>query len=282
MVIFLKKTFLPAVLLYAIFFAGCNIDFFGAFASTDLDERLEDKNNLKFILNNNWEKIDELPNEYSFVVTNDLHIEDGNAFSFNKLPDAVTAYNADAELPIKFVVVSGDITQYGAEKDIKKFIETAENMGVPCYPVIGNHDIYFGNWSVWRRLIGSTRYRIDSGNTSLFVLDSANSYFGKQQLDWLQSELLSANENVFVFTHSPLFVEGPVGMQQITDARERARIISILKDKCNMMFMGHSHKRVINKTGNVEYISIEDFKSFKTYCIVTVRNSGISYEFKNL
>ncbi len=225
------------------------------------------------------------PAEYSFVIVTDLHIEDGDMFGFDKLPDAITEYNAEAELPIAFAVALGDITQYGTEEDIKKFMEVAENLGkmdIPCYPVIGNHDIYFGNWPVWKGLIGSTRYRIDGGNTSLFILDSANSFFGKQQLDWLQSELLSAKKNVFVFTHSPLFVEGPVGMQQITDTRERARVISILNDKCDMMFMGHSHKRVINNTGNVEYVSIEDFKSFKTYCVVTVRSSGISYEFKKL
>lgn len=283
MVTFFKKTVLPLTMFFTLFITGCNVDLLGAFISTDIDERLKEQNNLHFIKKNAWENLDALPEEYSFLIVNDLHIENGNVFDFDKLPEMITAYNLNtAHPPIEFIVTVGDITQTGAEKDLRKFIEIAESMNVPCYPVIGNHDIYFGNWSQWKTLIGSTQYRIDGANTSLIMLDSANSFFGKQQLNWLQNELKTVNEHVFVFTHSSLFAKGPAEMQQITDMRERAHIISILKDTCDIMFMGHSHVRNINKIGNTHFVTVEDFKGKKTFCIVTVRNSGISYEFKNL
>jgi len=253
-------------------FVGCNNDFLGFFVSNDLDERLKEKDNLIFLKERDWTNLS-LGDSYSFIVLTDTHIENGKTFGLESLVNAITP-------DIKFAVILGDITQTGAEKDIDKFIEIADSLGIPCFPVIGNHDFYFGNWRFWRDKIGSTSYRINSDTATLFILDSANSFFGKEQLDWLERELKTAKGRIFVFTHSPLFVRGPFGMQQITDTRERARIISILRDKCDIMFMGHSHYRLLNEVGNVDYIVIEDFVSTNVYCLVTVTPDGITYEFK--
>jgi predicted phosphodiesterase len=288
--------FLSVFLLTLFFAISCNVDVFGAFSSSNLDERLAEKDNFKFLSGSartavtaDWTTLSSLPDEYSFVVVTDTHLEEGGSFGFDGLPGAIQAYNAvSSNLDIEFVVVLGDITQFGTEQDIRLFMSIAEdarNGGIPYYPVIGNHDFYFGNWPDWKGLIGSTSYRINAGtnnHTTLFVLDSANSFFGKQQLDWLQSELINTGGRIFVFTHSPLFVDGPIGMQQVTDTRERARVISILNNKCDIMFMGHMQKRRIDEINGVKYVAIEDFRSKNVYCIVTVRNSGISYRFEEL
>jgi hypothetical protein len=155
-------------------------------------------------------------------------------------------------------------------------------LGVPCYPVIGNHDIYFGNWPVWRDMIGSTRFRIDHRNTTLFILDSANAAFGAAQLNWLRNELPTAKNHVFVFTHTNLFVRTPGDIGQITDIRERVRIMSILKGRAEAMLMGHVHQRIIREAGGVNYITIEDFKDNSTYCRVHVSPGGMWYEFEKL
>lgn len=260
------------------FITGCNVDLAGLVASNDLDERLWEKDNLTFLRSNEW--LSPLfGSEYSFIVLTDTHLEDGNDHGFGKLAPVIKDDNT-----IKFVVVTGDLTQNGSAKDIDKFIEIARSFGVPCYPVIGNHDLYFGKWSVWKEKLGSTCYRINErrGALTLFVLDTANAFYGKQQLDWLEREIKSAQGHVFVFTHSNLFVDGPVEIQQTTDTRERARMVSILKNKCDSIFMGHVHKRIINTVGNVKYITIEDFMSNHTYCLVTVNDSGVTYQFKKL
>jgi len=277
--LFLSIFFLFSVLGFAV---SCNNDLLGLFASNDLDERLKERNNTRFLNARGWLS-PSLGNEYSFIVVADTHIEDGNAFGLEKLTSVITANNVRIEnTPIKFVVVLGDITQHGAAKDVDKFIEIADQLTVPCYPVIGNHDFYFGTWPVWRDRIGSTNYRINADTATLFILDSANSFFGKDQLDWLEREIRTATGRVFVFTHSPLFVTGPANMQQVTDTKERARIVSILRNKCDIMFMGHSHKHYYNETGNVKYVTIEDFVKNKTYCVVTVKPDGITYSFKKL
>ena len=212
--------------------------------------------------------------DFSFIVLADTHIKDKDSFGFEKLKTVIDESNGK----IKFVVVLGDITQNGEEDDLKEFLRIARSFGVPCYPVIGNHDIYFRNWDNWKNLIGSTSYKINGDTATLFILDSANAFFGKEQLDWLENELKSLKGRGFVFTHSNLFGY----YQQLTDTNERARIMSILQNKCDIMFMGHSHARLIREAGGVKYINIEDFKGNDTYVIVSVDNAGVSYEFAKL
>jgi predicted phosphodiesterase len=256
-------------------FTACSNDIIGLAVSSDLDDRLSAKDTFNFL---SYEDLNiSLPQSYSFLVLSDTHIEDGDAFGLEKMEAIIK----DPSNDIHFVVILGDITQYGAEHDILKFIEIAKSFEKPCYPVIGNHDVYFDNWPVWRTNIGSTHYKVNGTGTTFFVLDSANTFYGKKQLDWLENELkeVDKNDHVFVFTHAPLFVTGPADLQQIIDVRERARIISILKDKCDIMFFGHLHKRMEREAGNVKYVRIEDFKHNKTYIIAKVTPEGVTYDF---
>jgi 3',5'-cyclic AMP phosphodiesterase CpdA len=253
------------------------VDLSGLLVSTDLDERLREKNNFEFLGRGDGGISAEFGDEFSFVVITDTHIEDGNTNGLEKIKNVI-----EDNKEIKFAVFCGDITQNGSEQNINTFIEIARSLSVPAYPVIGNHDIYFGNWPVWKRLIGSTSYRVNGGSATLFILDSANSFIGKEQLDWLENELKSAQDRVFVFSHHNLFAGDVVNIQQLSDTRERARVISLLRGKCNMMFTGHSHERLIKEAGGTLYINIEDYVSNKTYCLVSVKKTGISYEFKKL
>ena len=274
----LRTYSIPVLLLGIVFlFCGCRVDLLGLFGSTDLSKRLDAKNNFTFLNRAGAPALDLTAASYSFIVVSDTHIEDGDAFGLENLKDVVAA-NSE----IKFVAVTGDITQNAAEKDILKFIEIADSLGVPCYPAIGNHDIYFGNWSSWKELIGSTMYRRDSGNTTLIVLDTANAYLGKDQLDWLDRELRSSGSRTFVFTHTNLFVENPLELQQLTDTTERARFISILRGRCDYVFTGHLHERIIKEAGGVTCISLEDFRRQSVYCLVSVSPGGISYKFEKL
>jgi len=265
------------LLLNVFFLSGCK-DFFDFFTTNDLDERLAVKDNLIYLRSKDWTTLSLAnENDYSFIVFTDTHIKDGSTSGLDKMAEFI-----QNNPQIKFAVITGDITDYGAEKDIKKFMEMADQFNVPCYPVIGNHDVLRNNWNNWKTLIGSTCYKITGNGINLFILDSANSFFGKKQLDWLENGIKNSSGRNFVFTHVNLFADGPVDVQQFSDAKERARIVSILKNKCHFVFSGHAHRRFINETGNVKYISIEDYNTNKAYCIVTVKDSVVSYAFGKL
>ncbi|MDR1175934.1 MAG: metallophosphoesterase [Treponema sp.] len=278
-----KKAVLPrigfagtAALLIAgtVLLQSCSVDLFGLFASGDLDTRLSDKNTFNFLSPEDLSL--SLPDEYSFIILNDTHIEEGDAHGLEKLSSVMNG--------AAFVVVNGDITQNGSRKDLQKFIEISGSLGVPCYPVIGNHDVYFNNWPVWKELIGSTCYRIDSGtgSTSIFVLDSAAGTLGSAQYEWLEEGLKTAKRHVLVFTHTNIFIESPADLVQFTDVRERGRLMDLLKGRSEALFMGHAHKRMVHEAGGVHYITVEDYRSTGIYCRVRVSPTGLSWEFEKL
>jgi len=270
----LRKYFLLVFLCGIFSLSGCDNDLFGIFGSTDLDERWSARNSFKFP--GFHDRNLSLGDEYSFIMLADTHIE-GSLFGLGKLKDVI-----DSDSDIKFVVFNGDITQNGKQKDVDRFTKLAVDLGVPCYPAAGNHDIYFGSWPVWKKNIGSTCYKIDGGSATLLVLDSANAFFGAKQLDWLEKELKKANGRVFVFTHVNPFIENPLDIQQFTDIRERARVVSLLEGRCDIMFTGHVHRRIINKAGGVNYITVEDYRSTSVYCKVFVTKDKVRWEFKKL
>jgi len=279
----LSKIFILSLSLTIVFLTmGCDyVDLLGLFASNDLDERLEEKNNFVYLTENERTMTGiSLAGGFSFIVLTDTHVEDGNTKDLEKIKNAITDTGA------KFVTILGDVTQNGAEEDFKKVFEFTRTLSVPCYPVIGNHDIYFGNWPQWKKYIGSTRYKVTDGtNVTLFILDSANAFFGKSQIDWLEKEIKTAQGMVFVLTHSDLFVQDKIKIQQLYDPAERARIMSLLhnnNDKCKMMLMGHSHEWVKKEYGDVTYISIDDYKSTQKYLLVTVKDDVVSYKLNKL
>ena len=275
----LKKTFAVFVLTLSVAVTGCSVDLFGLFASSDFDKRWEARNTFHF-LSAGDRNITVAPGGYSFIVLSDTHVNNGDAGDLEKIAAEITKHSVD------FVVVMGDISQNGDEGDIKEFIRIAKSFGVPVFPAIGNHDLYFNNWPVWEKNIGSTVYRVDVGTDAMLVLDSANGFFGNGQLRWLEDQINRTPGRVFVFTHFNLFSHGAgrASIASTTDKRERAKIISLLKNggKTPAMFSGHIHKRIITPLNGTDYISIEDFRDNSVYILVTVSPGGVSREFKKL
>jgi predicted phosphodiesterase len=272
----------PALLLAAVCLFGCGYDFFGFFASSGLDDRLKERDNFILLAENDW-KAPSFGANYSFIAVTDIHIKNGETYGVEGLKSVIK----DPANNIRFMVVLGDITQNGSKSDLELFIDIAVNrFGIPCYPVIGNHDIYSGGWHAWKGLIGSTSYRIDGGSVTLLIMDSANLFLGKAQLDRLEWELKSAAGRVFVFTHANLFTANIEDPQQMTDINERARVVSILRDKCEAVFMGHVHEWFVNEAGGVKYIAVDAFHAAsgtrKSYCLVTVNGDDVRYEYKKL
>jgi 3',5'-cyclic AMP phosphodiesterase CpdA len=270
------------------FAAACSVDFFGLFASNDFDERIRDRDTFHLLVGEDKELLLPEEEEYSFVVATDIHIEHGDDQGLGRLLDVIDTDGSGTD--DKFVVITGDITQNGKREDIECFInfvtELKRQRGIPCYPVLGNHDIYFNAWPVWRDLVGSSCYRVgapDSG-TTLFILDSANASFGSRQLDWLERELGKTKGRVLLFTHANFFIKdlGFADIEQLADVRERTRVISLLAGRADAVFSGHIHKRVERESGGVRYISIEDFRDNKTWSRVYVTKAGLRWEFNKL
>jgi len=276
-------TIYAAIYAAIIFFAFCAVScsLWGLIGSTDLDIRLKDKNTFNFLHDDDLNI--KLPDEYSFVVLSDPHITS----DFRGLENIASIFIGTD----KFIVVDGDISDNGDREYLQKFIDAFKDLKspngerVPCYPALGNHDIFSGNWEAWRKLIGSSCYTAGGADSStlLIVLDSASAFLGAYQLDFLDAELARGFRRKFIFTHTSLFINPEVDVSQLTDwtdINERAKFVKIASGRASAVIMGHLHIRVEKEAGGVPYIALDAWKDGRTFLRVFVSNSGIRYEFK--
>jgi predicted phosphodiesterase len=256
-------------ILSVLLFSSCDISLFDFVASSALDTRLEDRNTFNLLTAADRELV--LGAEYSFIVVSDTHISHADTRNLAQLSSVI----GDAS----FVVITGDVTNAGSREEVAGFVAIAKNLPVPCYPVLGNHDMFSGNWAVWKELIGSSCYRVEgaSSSTTLFFLDSANEYLGNAQLTWLEDGLRTAKGHVFVFSHANLFMNKFMDIGH-ADVAERARVIALLKGRCDAMFMGHLHKDNYLYLGGVQYITLDAYRDTRSYYRVYVSPAGARYE----
>ena len=271
MVKFYKSTW--ALLLVCLCcFTACSFYPLGFFVTSDLNKRLREANNFRFLTQEDLNT--DFGEEFSFILIADTHIYGGDTHGLERLKYVIAEDDT-----IKFVAVLGDITRTGSWRDLERFLEIVKSFGIPSYPVIGNHDIFLGNWPNWRDLIGSTRYRVNGNGMTLFFLDSANGFFGKEQLDWLERELETACNRVFVFTHINIFGKnsGVYQFAQFIDNRERARLLSILRGRCDFMFSGHVHNTFMTEAAGIKFLTIGYFRRDGVYTLVSITREGITY-----
>jgi predicted phosphodiesterase len=238
----------------------------------NVDTRFSWRDEFNFLTSSEYPSLTVGGTSFSFIVISDTHDSD------------FTPLNGEFITGDEFVIITGDITYGGTAELIDDFKTYALALSKPCYPVLGNHDIDADRGRPWKAAIGSTIYRVDipGGDTTLFILDSADAIYGKDQLDWLERGLKTAHKNVFVFTHCNFFNNSPTQVEQFNDIRERARIMSLLHGRCRAVFSGHLHDRVIKEFGGVQYYTLEDFSTHKNYCRVTVSATGISYDLRTV
>ncbi|TYC20850.1 PQQ-binding-like beta-propeller repeat protein [Micromonospora sp. MP36] len=155
------------------------------------------------------------------------------------LPQWTGQVEAMAEVDkASMVITTGDltVTDYASEPrrqggyNILRKGLTDGKLGMPFYPVMGNHDFggaanstgYGGSMEYWRRNIGPEWYSFDRNGRHIVVLeDNYDSSGLKPQLEWLREDLRrhAVGKQVLVFAHRSLFtVWGPgAGMQPTID-----------------------------------------------------------------
>jgi predicted phosphodiesterase len=217
------------------------------------------------------------PENFSFLVVSDTHYYK-EKFGYGKRLDKLRQdYNAD------FLIVNGDISQSGLEKQFNLFLDDMKDYNGIIYPVLGNHDVYNNGNKVFGKLLGQFIYSLEIGNTKLIFLDTATGTFGKKQKDWYEKEL-STNKQIIVFTHYN-FITGTVQEWTSVSYTEDEYYFFNINEKYNVKYVisGHLHQNNEGEIRNVPYKTVTTLKNEKNaVLLVSINKTEITTKLLDL
>ncbi|MCH5149942.1 MAG: metallophosphoesterase [Spirochaetales bacterium] len=262
---FIKK--LPIIMLQVLVISCEYLDIPAIFCTDTADNRFEDNKNY---FDHPAPEIKDVEN-FSFFVVSDTHYYKSTPQFEEKLNKLRQKYNAD------FLIVNGDISQSGLEKQFNLFLEDMKNYNGNIYPVLGNHDVYHNGSKIFGRLLGKFIYSFEIGNTKLIFLDTATGTFGKKQKQWYENEL-SHDKQCIVFTHYN-FVTGTVQeLTSVTNAEDEYYFFDI-NSKYNVKYVisGHLHQTNVKNIRGVTYRTITTLRKKKdAVLLVSINETGIT------
>ena len=153
---------------------------------------------------------------------------------------------------------------------------TLDEVPLPFYPVVGNHDITHNGWALWSNIFHSSFYdvyvlAIDTETETVFdhfiFLDSASGTLGEEQVRLIEegifedrqySEFGISVRNTFVFSHTNIFRPRSVEFASTFPREEMFFLLDKFDEwDANIVFLGHVHKWDYQKVNDIEYLTLD-------------------------
>lgn len=220
-------------------------------------------------------------------------------YSSELFNDAVAQINKSKG--IEFVVVSGDLTTTSSKQELNLFLKIASKLKRPWYVSIGNHDIgimggidkasFFNSLHKANPRIpaGKSYYMVSpKKGYVIFVMDgvigtriTANGYFDKEQLDWLDNKLTEyKSSKAIIVQHFPLVEPYRSLDHKILNDDEYLAML----DKHNnvlAVLSGHYHGTKVTKRGSTVHVSTPALIEYpNAFRIITITEKSDRYSLK--
>lgn len=210
---------------------------------------------------------------FSYAQISDTHIDVSDSVSINALKSVVDEINENEA--IAFVVLTGDITEYGDRGALNLTKNILSRLRCPYYVLPGNHDT---KWSAsagddFKKVFGDDKFRL-LFNGYLFIglnnaptLRQTNGHVQPNDIQWVEKQLKNVGRKtpIFLMTHYPLKNGDVDNWFELTDKTRKYNIQAIVCGHyhCNMMadfdgIPGMMLRPLIDKDNNVGY-SIHEF-----------------------
>jgi len=217
-----------------------------------------------------------------FVHLSDTHI--GSSTGADDLRRTVKDINEDNS--IQFVVISGDITEFGSDQEIQLAKQILDSLNKPWHIIPGNHD---GNWSesganTFKRVFGNETFYFKAGNYIFLGTNCGpNMRMGPGQIPrenivWLDSALKTIPDTtpIIFVNHYP----------QDSSLNNWFEAIDQLKQKnIQLILCGHGHSnRKLNFEGIPAVMARSNLRARDEvggYNIVTIENNIVNYSERN-
>ena len=202
--------------------------------------------------------------DYVIYVCTDSHI---TRKSHKLLDYFIDQYNA-ASTP-KFALHLGD--HIDGQKNYPCVDSILNLANDHLFNALGNHDIYFKQWPIYRSYFHTSAYWFDTNNGNkkldLFIcLDSAEGSLGVDQTNWLKKLLEAKSQEgyrrIIVFTHTHLWkLDGSQGHTSNMALEETYELTSLLAQyNVEFVWCGHQHARQSVIFKGVNYLVLDSSK----------------------
>ena len=290
-----KHSYTIILALGLIMASSCNrLDIAGMVINrSDTEERVADW--LDYDAQNGMPVINGVPDDYTFYSCSDIHINDDNS----RFAKYVTIERNDPEAI--FSIIAGDLANESGEgpfilaDSAMLFDPLTQAENDPCFPIIGNHDVYFDCAGFYKQHFHTSTYTVTvntvGGHKDLFIfLDSGNGTHGRRQLDWLEQQLDHRTEYryCFVISHNWLFrttynyTTTPAA--NLPEDEQYAFMDLMSRNAVDMVVMGHFHYRDVKTFGGVKYVmtdNLNDGTDEPSYLVVRCADK-VTYEYRLL
>ncbi|MGQ4832556.1 MAG: metallophosphoesterase family protein [Candidatus Asgardarchaeia archaeon] len=152
-----------------------------------------------------------------------------------------------------FVILSGDIVDYGTSVAFATMRRMLTMLQVPIFIGPGNHDIDSkGGLSTFETYIAPKNYSVIFGPAHIVSLDVSNSWYVPQdQVTWLDNVLsLNKSLRIVFFHYPPLDTSGNLDLEGA--GTELVRVIN--KRNVTLVLTGHIHRDHVLVINNTHYV----------------------------
>ncbi|HHT23719.1 MAG TPA: hypothetical protein GXZ87_10515 [Bacteroidales bacterium] len=181
---------------------------------------------------------------FRFALLTDLHITQ-NTTAVEDLENSVRQIN---NTPIiEFVLVTGDITEFGDSVSLEKAKEVLDKLSVPYYITSGNHETIWNDseHTDFAKIFDDNKFAFQHKGVWFFGFNTgpfsrkADGHVSLQDIRWLKNKLKKINKStpIILATHYPLQHGDVDNWQELTDAVKTHNIRAVLG--------GHYHRNAI-------------------------------------
>lgn len=171
-----------------------------------------------------------------------------------------------------------------------EFDAVTQATDVPLFATVGNHDLYFGQWTDYLEWWHTSTYCFEVHTpqaTDLYIsLDSGEGTFGTKQLRWLRSllaEKAAECRHIIVFTHTHMFKrDASQGHTSNFPMEETYEITALLQRYGVEWYVsGHDHHREITRFRDVQYMIVDTMQDAvpDPYYMVASVGNRLEYEY---
>ncbi len=282
---------------------GCNrLDVAGMVINrSDTEERVADW--LDYNNEHGEPVIVNAPDEYRVYSCSDSHYSERDSIvpqsEEDRLYKYITAERNDPKAV--FAIHAGDLTNESGEagfrmsEEAMRYNAATQAKNDPCFPVIGNHDVYFDCAPFYKQYFHTSTYTVTvktvGGYQDLYIfLDSGNGTHGKRQLEWLEEKLLHREDyrHCIVISHNWLFRTSynytTTPAANLPQDEQYAFMDLMSNSNVEMVVMGHFHMREQRQFGGVQYLMTDNLNERKitpSYLVLTV-GEKVRYDYEEL